>query len=106
MKKQGKQEKHKSKLHIHKPLINGYLNIIRKNDIVISMEGIIMTIEEAIKESGTTNVLAKGSTKKTQSLIESNEEVLYAINANVIVKENKSANANAAISLKNTVKML
>lgn len=63
-----------------------------------------MTIEEAIKESGTTNVLAKGSTKKTQSLIESNEEVLYAINANVIVKENKSANANAAISLKNTVK--
>ena len=63
-----------------------------------------MTIEEAIKESGTTNILAKGSTKKAQSLIENNEEILYAINANVTIKENKSANASAAISLKNTVK--
>lgn len=53
-----------------------------------------MTVEEAIKRSGTRNILAKGSTKKTQQMIQPNEEVLYAINTNVIVK-----NINTSISL-------
>lgn len=44
-----------------------------------------MTVEEAIKQSGTTNIMAKGSTKKAQSLIENDEEVIYAINTNVVV---------------------
>ncbi len=48
-----------------------------------------MTIEEAIERSGTKNILAKGSTKKAQSLIRENEEVLYAINTNVSVIDNK-----------------
>ncbi len=45
-----------------------------------------MTVAEAIKRSGTRNILAKSSTKETQRMIQPNEEVLYAINANVIVK--------------------
>lgn len=53
-----------------------------------------MTVEEAIKRSGTRNILAKGSTKKTQQMIQPNEEVLYAINTNVIVK-----NINTSIAL-------
>lgn len=58
-----------------------------------------MTVEEAIERSGTKNILAKGSTKKTQQLIQPNEEVLYAINTNVIVE-----NANTVTStMKNKV---
>ena len=53
-----------------------------------------MTVEEAIKKSGTKNILAKGSTKKTQQMIQQNEEVLYAINTNVIIK-----NVNTSISI-------
>ncbi len=44
-----------------------------------------MTVDEAIKKSGTKNILAKGSTKKAQGLIENNEEVIYALNTNVLV---------------------
>ena len=53
-----------------------------------------MTVDEAIKRSGTRNILAKSSTKETQRMIQPNEEVLYAINANVIVKS-----TNTLISL-------
>ncbi len=49
-----------------------------------------MTIEEAIKKSGTTNIMAKGSTKKAQTLIEKNEDVFYAINTNIIVEDRNS----------------
>lgn len=45
-----------------------------------------MTVDEAIRKSRTRNIFAKSSTKETQRMIQSNEEVLYAINANVIVK--------------------
>ena len=44
-----------------------------------------MTVDEAIKISGTTNILAKGSTKKEQELIENNEEVMYALNTTVLI---------------------
>ncbi len=54
-----------------------------------------MTVDEAIKRSGTTNILAKGSTKKAQKLIENNEEVIYALNTNVlIVDTNKTLMKN------------
>lgn len=49
-----------------------------------------MTIDEAIKISGTTNILAKGSTKKAQALIENNEEVMYALNTNVLIEDTNS----------------
>lgn len=66
-----------------------------------------MTIEEAIKKSGTTNLLAEGSTKKAQQLIQEDEEVLYAINTNVAIKDNKKTiikNAkNDMFSLKNAL---
>ena len=48
-----------------------------------------MTVEEAIKKSGTINILAKGSTKKAQSLIENEENILYAINTNLSIIDNK-----------------
>ena len=53
-----------------------------------------MTVEEAIRKSGTKNILAKGSTKKTQQMIQPNEDVLYAINTNVTIK-----NVNTSISI-------
>ncbi len=65
-----------------------------------------MTIEEAIERSGTKNILAKGSTKKAQSLIRENEEVLYAINTNVSVIDNKKTvinNTKGMFSLKNSL---
>ena len=65
-----------------------------------------MTIEEAIKKSGTTNILAKGSIKKTQSIIGENEEVLYAINTNVTVIDNKRTlmnNIKGVFSFKNSL---
>lgn len=65
-----------------------------------------MTIEEAIERSGTKNILAKGSTKKAQSLIRENEEVLYAINTNVSVVDNKKTvinNTKGMFSLKNSL---
>ena len=49
-----------------------------------------MTVDEAIKQTGTKNILAIGSTKETQRMIQSDEEVLYAINTNAIVKGNNS----------------
>lgn len=55
-----------------------------------------MTVEEAIKKSGTTNIMAKGSTKKAQSIIGENEEVLYAINANVSLIDNNKTKLNSA----------
>lgn len=65
-----------------------------------------MTIIEAIEKSGTKNILAKGSTKKAQSLIKENEEVLYAINTNVSVIDNKKTiinNTKGMFSLKNSL---
>lgn len=65
-----------------------------------------MTVAEAIKESGTINILATGSTKKAQSLIESNEEVIYAINTNVVVEDNNVTllkNTKDMFSLKNSL---
>lgn len=65
-----------------------------------------MTIEEAIKKSGTKNILAKGSTKKAQSLIRENEEVLYAINTNVSIINNQKTiinNTKGMFSLKNSL---
>lgn len=65
-----------------------------------------MTIEEAIKRSGTNNILAKGSTKKAQSIISENEEVLYAINTNVSIIDNKKTvinNTKGMFSLKNSI---
>lgn len=65
-----------------------------------------MTIEEAIEKSGTKNILAKGSTKKAQSLIRENEEVLYAINTNVSVIDNKKTvinNTKGMFLLKNSL---
>lgn len=65
-----------------------------------------MKIEEAIERSGTKNILAKGSTKKAQSLIRENEEVLYAINTNVSVIDNKKTvmnNRKGMFSLKNSL---
>lgn len=63
-----------------------------------------MTVEEAIKKSKTTNILARGSTKKAQSLIEENEEILYAINTNVVIIDNNTTllkNTKDMFSLKN-----
>lgn len=63
-----------------------------------------MTVDEAVKKSGTTNILAKGSTKKAQSLIENDEEILYAINTNVvIINDNRTflKNTKDTFSLKN-----
>ena len=44
-----------------------------------------MTIEEAIEKSGTKNILAKASTKYAQRVIQPDEEVLYAVNTNVVI---------------------
>lgn len=51
------------------------------------MEGIDMTIEEAIEKSGTKNILAKASTKYAQRVIQPDEEVLYAVNTNVVIDD-------------------
>ena len=53
-----------------------------------------MTIEEAIEKSGTKNILAKGSTKYAQKMIQPNEEVLYAINTNVVIEDNNKTLVN------------
>ena len=53
--------------------------------VLFAWEGIKMTIEEAIEKSGTKNILAKSSTKYAQRIIQPNEEVLYAINTNVVI---------------------
>ena len=65
-----------------------------------------MTVEEAIKKSGTTNILAKGSTRKAQKLIKENEDVLYAINTNISIVDNKQTvlnNTKGMLSLKNSL---
>lgn len=65
-----------------------------------------MTVDEAIKRSGTSNILAKGSTKKAQQLIRENEEVLYAINTNVSIIDNKTTilkNTKGMFSPKNSL---
>lgn len=65
-----------------------------------------MTVEEAIKRSGTSNILAKGSTKKAQQLIRENEEILYAINTNVSIIDNKTTilkNTKGMFSPKNSL---
>lgn len=48
-----------------------------------------MNVEEAIEKSGTKNILAKGSTKKAQKMIQNDEIVLYAINANIIIEDTR-----------------
>ena len=63
-----------------------------------------MTVEEAIRRSGTVNILAKGSTKKAQSLIEEDENILYAMNTNLSITDNKKTilnNRKGTFSLKN-----
>lgn len=65
-----------------------------------------MTIEEAIKQSGTTNILARGSTKKMQSLIKEDEEIIYAINANVLIVDSEKTllnNTKGMFSLTNAL---
>ena len=54
-----------------------------------------MTIEEAIKKSGTQKIFAKGSTKMAQQMIEKDEKVLYAINTNVIIENNVNTLLNS-----------
>lgn len=44
-----------------------------------------MTIREAIKKSGTYNLLAPGSTKEAEKQLHDNETVLFAINSNISV---------------------
>lgn len=44
-----------------------------------------MTIKEALKESGTYNKIAPGSTKEAERQLRDNETVLFAINANVSI---------------------
>lgn len=61
------------------------------------MEGINMTIEEAIEKSGTKNILAKASTKYAQKMIQADEEVLYAINTNVVIEDNNKTLINKKI---------
>ena len=39
-----------------------------------------MTVEEAIKRSGTRNILAKGSTKKAEQMIQPNEYKRHSSN--------------------------
>lgn len=66
-----------------------------------------MTVEEAIEKSGTKNILAKSSTKKAQKMIQNNETVLYAINTNVLIEDNKETviqNGNKGLfSIKNSI---
>lgn len=66
-----------------------------------------MTIEEAIQKSGTKNIVAKGSTKKAQEMIQPDEEILYAINTNVLVEDNKKtiiSNGNKGLfSIRNAI---
>lgn len=65
-----------------------------------------MTVEEAIKNSGTKNILAGASTKKAQSMLQPNEEVLYAINTNIIIEDYKKTlinNNKGMFSLKNAI---
>ncbi len=56
-----------------------------------------MTIEEAIEKSGTKNILAKASTKYAQKMIQADEEVLYAINTNVVIEDNNKTLINKKI---------
>lgn len=53
-----------------------------------------MTIEEAIEKSGTKNILAKASTKYAQRIIEFDEEVLYAVNTNVVISDTNKTLGN------------
>lgn len=48
-----------------------------------------MTIEEAIEKSKTKNALAKGSIKYAQESIQNDENVLYAVNTNVVIQKNE-----------------
>lgn len=66
-----------------------------------------MTIEEAIEKTGTKNMLAKGSTKYAQKVLQPNEELLYAINTNVIIQDNNKTLINkglgGALNLKGAI---
>lgn len=66
-----------------------------------------MTVEEAIEKSSTKNILAKGSIKKAQQMIEKGENVLYAINTNVIIEDNRDtllkSNNKGLFSVKNAL---
>lgn len=44
-----------------------------------------MTVKEAIRKSGTYNLLAPGSTKEAERQLQDNETVLFAINSNISV---------------------
>lgn len=53
-----------------------------------------ITVEEVVKKSGTNNILSKGSIKKAQNLIGDDEEIIYAININVLIIDNKETVLN------------
>ena len=66
-----------------------------------------MTVDEAIEKSGTKNIMAKASTKYAQKMIQPNEDVLYAINTNVVLQDSKDTLVNkslgGAFNLKGTI---
>jgi len=49
-------------------------------------EGIYMTVEELIKATGTKNLLARGSTKLAQKMLNPDEDLYYAVNTNFKVE--------------------
>lgn len=60
-----------------------------------------MTVKEAVKQSGTGNVLFAPFISSTQKLINENEEVLTAITANVVFLNNNEALKIDAFKIKN-----
>lgn len=49
-----------------------------------------MNIEECVKNNKTYNILNKGAIHKAQKMVESNEEVLYALVTNVLISKSDS----------------
>ena len=60
-----------------------------------------MNIEEYVKNNKTYNILNKGAIQKAQSLVGSNEEILYALVTNVSIdKNNNTSFKNPFISFR------
>lgn len=62
-----------------------------------------MTVEEAIKLSKTRNIFASSSTRAAQQLLRNNEEVKYAINANVLIEPISGKLNKNSLSIKNKI---
>lgn len=66
-----------------------------------------LTVEEAIKRSGTFNPMNKASTKAAQDMLSSNEIVIHAVNTNIAVLPNigklDASNAFSFATLKNRI---